>query len=525
MARLTFQQFNGELPKVADHLLADGYATQATNARLTSGTLRPMRASTQSYLFTSEKESFVLHGSTWLGFDHDVDAVPGPVAEDRLYVTHENAPPQIYLSGSWYPLALAAPTVGPTATITSGTPNTELAEETLYCYTWVTSAGEESAPSPLSSGVLFSSGVTVTLSGMTSATAVDGRPVSMKRIYRSTTSTSGVTDLYLIAEIAASATNFADTYGANPDQEAIPSKSYDPPVSDLRGITALPNGMMAAFSGKDLYFCEPYITHAWPDAYALTMSEYIVGLCTLGTSVAVMTSGAPYIVQGLTPDAMTQQKVEGAWPCLSKASIVDMGYAAIYASPVGLVQITESGSSIVSKSIWDKADWEAMNPYSVDAGRFGDAYVFSYLPTGDTVRRVAIVNLSGDQPVLVASDVVATGFWNDPKTNILYHLDATGKKVMKFDAGAALTYSWKSKPTRFPIPMSMGAVLVETIPETGKTFSLSVYADGALKRTITTAGAVERLPDGEHREWSIGLTGTAEILRVAIGQTIEEAEG
>lgn len=525
MARLTFQQFNGELPKVADHLLADGYATQATNARLTSGTLRPMRASTQAHLFSSAKSRFVLHGSTWLGFDHDVDAAPGPVAEDRLYVTHENAAPQIYLAGSWYPLALSAPTVAPTATVTVGTPDAELAEETMYCHTWVTSAGEESAPSPLSSSVMFSSGVTVTLSGMTGVTNVDGRPVTKKRIYRSTTSTSGVTDLYLIAEIAASATAFVDVHGENPDQEAIPSRDYDPPVSDLRGITALPNGMMAAFSGKDLYFCEPYITHAWPDAYALTMSEYIVGLCALGTSVAVMTSGAPYIVQGLTPDAMTQQRVEGAWPCLSKASIVDMGYAAIYASPVGLVQITESGSSIVSKSIWDKADWEAMNPYSVDAGRVGDAYVFSYLPAGETVRRLAIVNLSGEQPVLVASDVAATGFWNDPKTNALYHLDATGKKVMKFDAGADLSYAWKSKPTRFPIPMSMGAVLVETIPEVGKAFSMTVYADGEPKRVITAAGAVERLPDGEHREWSIGLTGTAEILRVSIGQTIEEAEG
>ncbi|MGL1400235.1 hypothetical protein ACSTI4_24935, partial [Vibrio parahaemolyticus] len=76
---------------------------------------------------------------------------------------------------------------------------------------------------------------------------------------------------------------------------------YNPPPAGLRGLTAMPNGMMAAFDGKDLYFCEPYLPHAWPASYTLTTDFPIVGLGAFGTSLVVMTTGNLYLVSGTAP--------------------------------------------------------------------------------------------------------------------------------------------------------------------------------------------------------------------------------
>lgn len=580
MAKLAFQQFNGELPRTQAHFLPEGMAVTAANVRLSSGTLKPLRGGNEVHDFGSSGfVTAVLHLGQWIGWDHDADAATGPVADDRLYVTHDNAAPQLLVGGSWLPLALPNPTTAPTVTL-SGTVDEELAEEVLYAYTWVTSLGEESGPSPVSEAKKFSAGVTLTLSDLPTTTVVSGRPVSKKRIYRSQTSATGVTDLYFIAEIGAAVATFDDVHGANAIAEAIPTKEFDPPPDTMEGLISLPGGMMAAFDGKELLFCEPYQPHAWPGAYTLTTAVPIVGLCAIGTSVAVMTGGTPYLVQGLTPDAMTMTKVDSPYPCVSKRSIVDMGYAAIYASPVGLVSLTETGASVVTTGIWAKDDWEAINPTSIDAGRFGEAYVFSYLADGAEERRCAILNLNGETPTLVHMSAPAMGFWNEPESNKAFFLDEEGQRVLEFDAGLPLTYTWKSKPYRFPSPVGFSVAKLETpdsavppvyglfgiIGQTAYTvglrnatvldedddtvtievdeeiigtetettqqlnlmegadpYTLRIFADGAEKRAIDNqAGTIQRIPAGKHREWQIEITGTAEVLGVAMAQGVQE---
>lgn len=583
MAKLTFQQFDGELPRAAPHLLPDGMAVVASNVRLGSGVLRPLRDASQVYAFAGPGNiTAVLHAGNWIGWDHDADAATGPVADDRLYVTHSNARPELLTGGTWVPLALPNPTLAPTVTL-SGTVNEDLAEEVVYAFTWVTALGEESGPSPVSARFKFSDGVTLTLSAMPTTTTISGRPVAKKRIYRSQTSASGVTDLYFIAEIPAATAGFVDVHGANPIAEAITTKDFDPPPDTMKGLVPISGGMMAAFDGKELLLCEPYQPHAWPGKYALTCAVPIVGLCAIGISIAVLTAGAPYIVQGISPDAMTLTKVDSPYPCVAKRSIVDMGYAAIYASPVGLVALTETGGRVLTTDIWTTEEWAALNPSSIDAGRFGEAYVFSFLAVGATTRRVAILNLNGDKPTLVHVDIPAMGFWNDPETNSVFFLDQTGATVRQFDGGFPISYVWRSKPYRFPSPVSFSAIKLETpdsavplyydalsiIGQTAETiglrnatvvdedddtvtididdnlivssddesitldlavgadpYVLTIFADGQVKRAIDNkAGSIQRIPSGKHREWQIEITGTAEVLNVTLAQTVQELLG
>ena len=117
----------------------------------------------------------------------------------------------------------------------------------------------------------------------------------------------------------------------------MPSLSYNTPPDELEGLIALPNGMMAAYVGKKLYFSVPYQPHAWPEKYVLTVEHEIMGLGAMGTSIVVTTEAHPYLVSGSTPESMVSQKIEQNLACINKRSVVDLGYAIAYASNNGLV--------------------------------------------------------------------------------------------------------------------------------------------------------------------------------------------
>ena len=337
--------FKGELPSVQPRLLPDAYAKFAFDSKLNDGSLKSFRKSrsvTALALGTIYK-TINLFGVTWRGWGADVDAVPAPVASDRLYITGDGAPKMIS-GGVTYPLALAEPTTKLTASV-SGTASSDFGSTRLYVYTWVTAFDEESAPCPVSDSIYWKPSQTVTLSGFASPPV--GRNINRQRIYRAHTSTTG-TKLYFIAERSASSENFTDSVAVDGFAEELPSLYYSTPLSTLSGLTAMPNGMMAAFSGKELYFCEPFKPHAWPDSYSLTCDYEIVGLGSFGSSLAVLTKGNPYLVSGTSPDSMIMEKLEINLPCINSRSIQDLGYAIAYASYDGLVMVSSSGANVVT---------------------------------------------------------------------------------------------------------------------------------------------------------------------------------
>ena len=46
----------------------------------------------------------------------------------------------------------------------------------------------------------------------------------------------------------------------------------------MKGLIALPNGVFAGFTGKRICFSEPFLPHAWPVAYRITLEEEIVSI-------------------------------------------------------------------------------------------------------------------------------------------------------------------------------------------------------------------------------------------------------
>ncbi|QRE00585.1 hypothetical protein [Pseudomonas phage Itty13] len=576
MAIIKLIGFTGEVPKLSARLLPENAAQSAFNTRLTSGDLRPIRRSRFRYSFGTAPANgygtIYKHGTEWLAWQGLVHAAPGPVAQDRLYYTGDGAP-KMRVNGTVYNLAVPRPTAALTAAV-SGTPTSpNLSETRLYVYTFVTDFGEESEPCPASNEVEWSPGQTVTLSGFQAAPA--GRNITKQRIYRSQSSTSG-TQFYFIAERDVSAANFIDNLPSTAIQEPLPSLDYNAPPDGLRGLIALPNGMMAAFMGKDLYFCEPWQPHAWPEMYVLTMDYDIVGLGAYGTTVVVMTKGNPYIVSGTAPENMQSEKLEFNLPCINAKGIQDLGYAIAYPSNDGLVLASSGGVRVATEELFTREAWQRLSPATIISGQHDGRYLAAYRfadSSSQEYRGSIILDMAGREGFVSRTGVYPTAFYYDITESRLYYI--IGPDVYEWDAlgEANEIQAWRSKPFILPKPLNMGAILIEAevqltddelaaleeqaekirqeneaifnagildgalnaaainvypvngdklkpVPSVSQTCSVNVYADKKLVASISRVNRMDRLPAGfKAQQWEVEVTGDMTVTQVLIAGT------
>lgn len=568
MGALTLQGFKGEVPQVDPLVLPPTCAQVARNIKTDGGNLTPMRGTEVLNTFGADAVSFYLMGSTWLSWTTQVDVAKAPVASGRIYYTGDGAP-KVRNGATIYNLALPAPTGGPTLTNLSS-PDPSFLTDVYYAYTYVTSLGEESQPSPLSALLSTSSTIVVRVNGFSSAPS--GRGITGIRIYRSQTSASGVTALYFVAEIAIATSSYDHDPVATPLAEVIPSTDYDPPVSSLSGLVSMPNGMMAAFSDNNVYFCEPYIPHAWPDKYSMTTEWPIVGLAVFGSTLAVLTTGSPYIMQGTHPESMVAEKMDKALPCMSRRGIVDIGSAALYPSSDGIVMITGSDAKVISRNLFSRDQWAAFQPETISAARFDGKYMFlmtveaddvyvggdqdGFLP-GDFIslkgngpatvsgavvfsgglvastfgaQQLGIVNYEGDDPTFVRSNIeVPSAMVTDQQSSNLYVLRSDLRTVVNWEDPSApyAAMIWRSKPF-VQVATSFGAAYIKTpeaVPD-GSTFTCQIYAGGVLRATVSRANQIVRLPAiPPATKWEVEMIANVPVTSIHLAGTVDELMG
>lgn len=574
MATLKLIQFSGEVPRLLPRLLPDTGAQRAENVRLDDGGLTPVRKTRFDSLVSgvTDPKTIYKNGNDWLVWDTVVNAAPGPVAQDRLYYTGDGVP-KMLVDGTVYPLALAAPTGALTATL-GGVGSGDVTTR-IYAYTSVTDFGEESEPCPVSNEINWQPGNTVTLSGFANPPA--GRNITKQRIYRSQSSVSAGTDLFLIAERTASNANFSDTVAVDGFSEVLPSRDWTPPPDTMTGLIALPNGMMAAIDGKDLCFCEPFRPHAWPEKYRLTMDYPIVALGAYGTTIAVLTTANPYRVVGTSPDAMQQEKLELNLPCINARGVVDLGYSVAYPSYDGLVVVSDSGANVATQQVMTRNDWLKTSPATYVAGQYAGRYFASYAYTdAGGIENIGtfIFDLSGQMPFILRAAIRADACHYDVKTSALYML--VGTEIFEWDALGQINevMTWKSKEFVLDAPSSFGAILIETkslTPDQMKAIAdeiaaikaqnallwaqpsiggeingaainiyavngdalnrtaiedgftvVSVYADGELVTTIDKTNIVARLPAVKARRWAVRVNGNQTVEQISLATMVRE---
>lgn len=574
MTKLKLTAFVGEIPKLLPRLLPDMASTGSFNVRLTDGGLTPIRGSQRVHTFDpllpDDDATIYRHNDEWLSWPGHVYVAPGPVAQDRLYVMGDGVP-KLRAGGVEYPLALQPPNTAPTVAV-EGTADAEALEITrLYLYTFVTEFGEESQPSLVSDDVVWESGQTVRLSGLEAGQS--GRGITKQRIYRSQTGVEG-SGLFFIAERDVSTADFVDDIPPESFAEPVPSTFWTPPSDTLTGLVSLPNGNMAAFDGKKLYFCEPFRPHAWPEDYSLTTDYPIVGLGAFGASLVIVTTGNPYVVTGTSPSTMVMEKLELNLPCINARGIVDLGYAVAYPSHDGLVVASQGGARVATEQLFSRDDWRRLSPESFAAGQHEGRYFASYRYDnlrGEEQVGTIIIDLTGSQPFIARTNVVTRSFYYETETGSLYYLQ--GSKVFEWDSleRPNAFQSWRSKVFIMPRPTNFGAILVETnnylsseeqaaleamvdeaiadnqalydsvdtlggelngsainqydvngdvlapIPTISRTVAVNVYADDVLVASIDKTGEMARLPSGfKAQKWQIEVTGDIPVQQVTM---------
>ena len=433
---------------------------------------------------------------------------------------------------------------------------------TSYVYTFVSSYGEEGPPSAASTVITTDDNAVITVSNLSTAGAKSnnnfGSSAGTKRIYRSNTG-SNTTAFQFVAEVPMATTSYDDTSDNDELAEVIPSYYWVAPPDDdtnvypdgpMKGLTALPNGIMAGFTGKRICFSEPFLPHAWPTSYRTAIEDNIVGMKAVGNGLIVTTEGSPYLVAGSDPASMSAIKIESTQACLSKTSMVDMGQYVIYAGAEGLVAAAGTDVQIITEGLISPDQWQSTYyPSTINATLWKGRYLGFY-NTGSGFGGFIFDPRGGKNALteLTASALIR-GTFTDPDDGNAYLIIAN--QIKKFQGGTTdQTYTWKSKDFVPPKPTSMGFVKVdaEAFPVTVK-----VYGDGTLFYTgtialsgtqhsvsgsyVNAAGStvsisstnipepILRLPPRVFKDFAIEVSSAKVVNEVCIAESIDEIRG
>lgn len=553
--KITVSGFGGENRAVQPKLLPETVGTVSTNQKPGRGDLRPWKLPSTVATVPGGRNTIYRMGRdvlsdaqywlSWTGVVHAVRGYDIGDTTERTYYTGDGVPKItdniLGLSAAPYPtanrtLGVPAPTTPLTATPTGGSGDTTTRS---YLYTYVTDKGEESAPGPASTEVNVLDGGTVDLSGIASPPG-GSHGINRVRIYRTQTGEAGDTEFYFLREIASGVATSTDDNRAL--GEVLPTQGWLVPPTDLSYLTAMWNGMVAGISGNGVRYAVAYKPYAWPAAYeTLPPDAKPVALGKFGQSLLILTTGKPMLVSGSSPDSLDEQPVEMMQACISPRSARSVGHGVVWAAPDGLAYFGSEGPKLLTSGLMLKEDWALLNPSTMIGGVFEGLYVCMYetvLNSG--TRKAFIIDPANPTGVYFFDTGYAASFF-DELQDALYVLNGTS--IQKWDAGAAMTYTFRSKEFRVGTPVSMGRaeVVAETYPVTLRVRALDMTAAEvaalvSLKPLLTAIGTTGvqytvsvtgrdsvPLPSGfAATTWQIELTGTSPVQGVAIASTNEE---
>lgn len=273
---------------------------------------------------------------------------------------------------------------------------------TSYVYTFVDDVGEESAPSFASATVLRPDGVTITVTTPTDTPVGTDAAygITTKRIYRAATGATGAFFRF-VAEIPLATADYVDSLPDTELGETLQSDLWALPPDDLRGMLALPNGVMVGFSKNQLCFSAQNHPHAWPVEYRLTVDTDIVAVGNIDTTVVIGTKNFIYLAIGTDPAAYSMTKLEVPQACVAKRSLAYLiGIGVVFASPDGLIAVAGNGNvRNLTSSTFTREQWQARRPESIIGVAHDDVYHFFYDTTPPTPEEHDVLVLDLDSTI------------------------------------------------------------------------------------------------------------------------------
>ena len=544
---LSFPAFSGIMPKKSAFALPKGAAQTALNCKLWGGVLEPINAPGAVTVGPTNTATLANYGLarnsiyrfglsspvanvSWLSsFSDGVPAsfCRSPIAGDTQEVTFITggppATPHYTLSTnildasssatgySYQSLKLSAPASAPIATPSGA--GDGVVEARVYVVTNIRRTGDglefESAPSPVVS-CSVQGGQIVTLSSMPAGS----NNATHRRIYRTATGSQG-TNYYYVDEITIATTSYVDSLAATALGEVIPSLNWSSPPDTLQGLIAVAGGMMAAFTGKDVWISEPYIPSAW---YHVDTTDYpIVGLAPMGTGFIVLTKGHPYVAAGTSPDEMFLQKIDLDQACVAGRSIAKYGNGIIYASPDGLVYIDSASARVVTDRLMTTIEWNSLCTPTTLKGAVHDGRYYGFHSTGGF-----IFDPADDTGALSTHGYYADAVFVDLQLDALFTVNTN--TMMRFNTGSAATYAYRTRQEELSYPTCFGWGRVICQSYSGVTSTFKLYVDGVLGHTqAVTSSDPFRLPSGlVGRFIEVELSGTAKVVSCSLAHSASE---
>jgi hypothetical protein len=187
------------------------------------------------------------------------------------------------------------------------------------------------------------------------------------------------------------------------------------------------------------------------------MAAGALGNALISGGMSALTGGDPLVFTGTDPTFLSDAKLDINQPCLSSASVVNIGSAVAYVSPVGIVAAGLGGSDVLTRPLFAASDWLQISPSASSfATRYDNGLLFA------TDNRMYLMTPSEPLAVLTSVNLTeVTSFYTDYETGELYY--ARAGELYKWDSGSQkLAYLYRSKEFVFPKPINLGACKVES---------------------------------------------------------------
>lgn len=539
MPKIDVLDFRGEIPKIAVRKLPPQAADQAVNLRISSGdleswnTLSPVAATLRAGLVQS---IFLYEDTHWFSWNGDVSAIKSPIAQDsyaRVYYTGDGVPKvtsNLIATGgdpkpvNAYDLGVQAPSAPITIVVTpdaGADPDDFSDDETrFYVMTYVTEYGEEGPPGPVSAAVELASPSTDTVTLTLPIPTTNTENITHKRIYRTVT-TGTSTEYFYVGDATLATTQLVDNITDAQLGGLLVTADFDAPPANMQGLVMGENGICAGFAGNEFIPSEAYLPYAYPVGYRQSVEHDIVAIAPTSTGFVVATKGYPHSFIGVSPDALSGQKLDVKQACVSGASLVDMGEFAIYASPDGLVAAGESRAELLTGDLFSRREWQAYKPETIHAYFYEDYYVGFYGDEAGTGSGVGGFLYNPGTQDFILLDFYATAGYNDLENDVLY-LVVSGALNAWDGTLTPLTYRWRSKIFRGDTTAFTCAKVYTDDPGN---VGFKMWVDGALALDLSSlASEAFRLPSVRGDEWQFELEGTAAVQRLSVDYALGEFE-
>lgn len=337
---------------------------------------------------------------------------------------------------------------------------------------------------------------------------------------------------------------------------------YPPHIYTFRYLTATEGGWIAAATPDgQVQISERYMTHAWPTENTLLIPYPITDMVSFYDNIFIGTEHEPFIVtvgpgEGLNTQ-INPRPFHEDYPCMA-GSMARTSGGALYASPAGLVALSQEGMKVVTAGIANglrslyhiKYTAEDATDQCTDLG-FQDTrhaayfrgmyYGFCEVPTVDDGITISMGytfdtgnQLDGGHPAQRIStfDYPAGQVFSHCTTNdglaILVGTDVYTMALPgmnnkdSYRKSAKQCYQWKSK--KYVFPGNMTFAFAKVIHDCDGFVRLKLYCDGICVYDTKVPGnkPIALPPSVVGVEWEVEVHGTATVHEIHVATSIEE---